>query len=233
MNLNEKRYIRHLQLHEIGAVGQEKINQAKVLVVGAGGLGSPILLYLAAAGVGTLGIMDHDLVSESNLQRQILYDSYSLEVPKVDIAKQKIEALNPHCQVIALNEQLTSKNAQELIPQFDIIVDATDNLSTRYIMDDACCIHHKPLVYGSICEFQGQVSVFHYQEGKAYRNLFPYSENIHQYQQPSGIIGTLPGIVGSIQANETLKIILGSPNSLAGKLLLIDAWKNSFQLIAI
>ena len=233
MDLNEKRYLRQLQLQEIGAAGQTKINQAKVLVVGAGGLGSPILLYLAAAGVGTLGIIDHDLISESNLQRQILYDNNTLGVPKAKIAKQKIEALNPYCQVIAMCEQLTANNAQQLVAQYDVIVDATDNLPARYVMDDACRTNQKPLVYGSICEFQGQVSVFHYQEGKGYRDLFPKPSDSQPSNQPTGVIGTLPGIVGSIQATETLKIILGSSDTLAGKLLLIDAWKNSFQTFSI
>ena len=233
MTLNATRYARQIQLQEIGEEGQNKIKQAKILVVGAGGLGSPILYYLAAAGVGTIGIIDNDLVSESNLQRQILYDSHSLGLYKAEIAKQKLEALNPHCQIIAMCKRLTAENALEIIDQYDIVVDATDNLPTRYIMDDICRSTQTPLVYGSICEFQGQVSVFLYQKKIGYRELFPYPENMNQIQQPLGVIGTLPGIIGSIQATECLKIILGSSETLSGKLLQIDLLKNHFQLFTI
>lgn len=228
-----ERYSRQISLKEIGREGQEKIKKAKVLVIGAGGLGSPVLLYLAGAGVGTIGIMDDDLVSESNLQRQILYDSLSLGKPKVEIARHKLQALNPECRIFPIQQRLTSKNASEIITNYDIVVDATDNLPSRYIIDDACVECGKPFVYGSICEFEGQLSVFNYRQGPTYRDLYPYHEKIADFQQPSGVIGALPGVVGSLQAIETLKLILGKENTLSGKLLLINLLKGTFQTLNI
>ena len=168
------RYSRHLLLEEVGEAGQEKLLQAKVLVVGAGGLGSPVLLYLAAAGIGTLGIMDDDTISESNLQRQVLYDSLCLGAPKAETARRKLQALNPHCTVHIYDERLTATNAQQIIPAYDIVIDATDNLTARYVINDACVAAGKPFVYGSICEFEGQVSVFNYRGGPTYRDLYEY-----------------------------------------------------------
>lgn len=232
MKKNE-RYARHLVLQEVGEKGQEKIGQANVLVVGAGGLGSPVLLYLVAAGVGTIGIVDDDAVSESNLQRQILYDTLSLGEPKVEIARRKLQALNPECRIIPLQQRLATSNAIEVIRDYDIVVDATDNLSSRYVIDEACIACNKPFVYGSICEFKGQVSVFNYQGGPTYRDLYPWHPETDTFTQPTGVIGALPGVVGSIQASETLKVILGRTDTLAGKLLLIDLLNNSFRTIVI
>ncbi len=229
----QERYARQIILKEVGEQGQEKIRQARVLVIGAGGLGSPVLLYLAAAGIGTLGIMDDDVVSESNLQRQILYDTVSLGLPKAEIARRKLELLNPACRITAMNRRLTPENAGDIIPDYDVIVDATDNLSSRYVINDACVKYGKPFVYGSICEFEGQVSVFNYQEGPTYRDLYPYPADIRKFSQSAGVIGAVPGTVGSIQAGEVLKIILGNQPVLSGKLLLIDLLQGTFRKINI
>lgn len=229
----QERYSRHIALEEIGETGQEKIKQSKVLVIGAGGLGSPILFYLAAAGIGHIGIMDDDVVSESNLQRQILYDSQCIGEPKVEIAQRKLHALNPYCQVIPMYQRLTRENAVEITSGYDVVVDATDNLLSRYIINDACIENNKPFVYGSICEFKGQVSVFNYKGGPSYRDLYEYTEEVPHFRQPLGVIGALPGTIGSIQATETLKVILGSKDTLSGKLLLIDLLKATFQTIRL
>lgn len=230
--MNEKeRYSRHLALKEIGASGQEKISKAKVLVVGAGGLGSPVLLYLTAAGIGTIGILDDDIVSESNLQRQILYDTGCLGKSKVEIAVCKLQALNPDCRLVSQQQRLTSENANQLVSSYDIVIDATDNLLSRYIINDACIAAGKPFVYGSICEFEGQVSVFNYRGGPTYRDLFPYHDEVPCFLQPTGVVGALAGIIGSIQVSETIKIILGSTDTLSGKLLLIDLLQNTFRTI--
>lgn len=227
----ETRYSRHLLLREIGEKGQEKIRQAKVLVIGAGGLGSPALLYLAAAGTGTLGIMDDDTVSESNLQRQILYDSRCIGRPKVEIARRKLQDLNPDCSVLPMQLRLTPENAREIIGQYDVVVDATDNLTSRYLIDDTCRQTGKPFVYGGVCEFKGQVSVFNYQGGPSYRDLYEYDGEESRLRESKGVIGALPGIVGSLQAAETVKILTGSSHTLSGKLLLIDLLENSFRII--
>ncbi len=227
------RYSRHLLLEEVGEAGQEKLLQAKVLVVGAGGLGSPVLLYLAAAGIGTLGIMDDDTISESNLQRQVLYDSLCLGAPKAETARRKLQALNPHCIVHIYDERLTATNAQQIIPAYDIVIDATDNLTARYVINDACVAAGKPFVYGSICEFEGQVSVFNYRGGPTYRDLYEYHDGVPDFRQPLGVIGALPGVIGSIQASETVKVILGSDSTLSGKLLLIDLLHGTFHTIRL
>lgn len=229
--MEETRYSRHFLLKEIGEQGQEKIRRAKVLVVGAGGLGSPVLLYLAAAGTGTLGFMDDDRVSESNLQRQILYDSQSIGKSKVEIAERKLQSLNPDCSLQPMPLRLSPENAKEIIGNYDVVVDATDNLASRYLIDDCCNQLDRPFVYGSVCEFQGQVSVFNYRGGPSYRNLYEYDEEVPRFQAPRGIVGALPGIVGSIQAAETIKILVDSPHTLSGKLLLIDLLENSFRTI--
>lgn len=226
---DQERYSRQILLKEIGESGQQKINQAKVLVVGAGGLGAPILLYLAAAGVGTIGMMDDDVVSESNLQRQILYDTACIGQKKVEIATRKLKALNPLCIIHPLCQRLQPENAEEIVSHYDIVVDATDNLPSRYVINDVCIKCGKPFVYGSICEFNGQVSVFNYQGGPSYRDLYEYNEEIPNFKQPQGVIGALPGVVGSIQAVETLKIILNSPDTLSGKLLLVNLLEGSFR----
>lgn len=228
----KERYSRHIIMEEVGEAGQEKMKNAKVLVIGAGGLGSPVLFYLAAAGIGTLGIMDDDVVSESNLQRQILYDSLCIGEPKVEVAVRKLQALNPYCHIIPMGQRLTADNSRQIISNYDIVVDATDNLSSRYIINDACVECQKPFVYGSICEFEGQVSVFNYQGGPHYRDLYEYHEGITCFRQPLGVIGALPGTIGSIQASEVIKMILGKKDTLSGKLLLINLLKGSFRTIS-
>lgn len=231
--LEKGRYERQIILGEIGEQGQEKIKEATVLVVGAGGLGAPVLQYLVAAGVGHIGIIDDDRVSLSNLQRQVLYDTTDLNRPKVLVAKEKLLRLNPECRITTWECRLTAENAEEIFRPYRIIVDATDNLPTRYLMDEQCAQQQKPLVYGSICEFNGQVSVFHYQGGPSFRDLYPYPEDISTFTQPTGIIGPLPGVIGSLQATEVIKIILGHPGVLSGKLLVADLLEMRFFPLTI
>lgn len=225
----KERYARHLILEEIGEPGQEKLKRAKVLVVGAGGLGSPVLLYLTAAGIGRIGILDNDIVSESNLQRQILYDTQCLGALKVEVAARKLQALNPYTTIVPYAQRLTSENTF-IIAEYDLVIDATDNLPSRYLIDEACVRYGKPFVYGSICEFKGQVSVFNYQGGPTYREplRIPLMPTL-SFSNHKASTGALPGVVGSIQANEAIKLILGSQDTLSGKLLLIDLLKGSFQ----
>ncbi len=237
-NLSEKelrRYRRHLMIPEIGPEGQEKIRDSKVLVVGAGGLGCPILQYLAAAGVGTLGIMDNDKVDESNLQRQLLYGINDIGKLKAIIARQRLLELNNLPDYRVLNILLNKKNALEIIPEYDIVVVATDNFSSRYLINDACVILGKPFVYGSIYKFEGQVSVFNYKNGPSLRCLNPSPPLENEAPQPSdvGVIGVLPGIVGSMQANEVIKMILGKGDILSGKLMIIDIFNNRNYTIRI
>jgi len=229
----KERYDRHIVLQEVGIEGQEKIKAASVLVVGAGGLGSPVLYYLAAAGIGHIGIMDDDTVSESNLQRQILYDTTCVGSPKATVAADKLNRLNPFCQITPYTARLSRDNAPGIISGYDIVIDATDNLYARYLINDACVESGKPFVYGSICEFSGQLSVFNYHDGPTYRDLFEYDDNIVHFTQPSGVIGALPGIIGSLQVNETIKIILEKPGVLSGKLLTIDILNNTYLTFAI
>lgn len=228
MNLTKedfKRYSRHLLLSEIGQQGQEKLKASKVLVIGAGGLGCPILQYLAAAGVGTLGVIDLDDLEESNLQRQILYTVEDIGINKALAAQQRLLAMNPLIEVKAYPYALDTSSALELFEQYDIIIDGTDNFATRYLVNDACVITEKPLVYGSIFKFEGQVAVFNYQEGPSYRCLFPKPPAPGEVPNCSevGVLGVLPGVVGAMQANEALKIILGLGNVLSGKLLVYNA----------
>jgi len=237
-NLSEKelrRYRRHLMIPEIGPEGQEKIRDSKVLVVGAGGLGCPILQYLAAAGVGTLGIMDNDKVDESNLQRQLLYGINDIGKLKAIIARQRLLELNNLPDYRVLNILLNKKNALEIIPEYDIVVVATDNFSSRYLINDACVILGKPFVYGSIYKFEGQVSVFNYKNGPSLRCLNPSPPLENEAPQPSdvGVIGVLPGIVGSMQANEVIKMILGKGDILSGKLMIIDIFNHRNYTIRI
>lgn len=219
------RYNRHIILSEIGQVGQDKISNAKVLVIGAGGLGCPILQYLAAAGIGTLGIIDFDLVDISNLQRQILFGTSTLGKNKAEAAKQRLEDLNSDISIIAYAEKLTHQNAINLFNQYDIIVDGTDNFETRYLVNDACIITNKPLVFGAIYKFEGQVSVFNYNNGPSYRCLFPNPPEKGTVPNCSeiGVLGVLPGIIGTMQANEVLKIILDLGTTLSGKLFCYNA----------
>lgn len=229
----KERYSRHITLEEFGEEGQEKLKAAKVLIVGVGGLGSPLALYLAAAGVGEIGLMDDDVVSESNLQRQILFNTHEIGEPKVHVAQQKLSALNPYTKFNAYNYRLEESNAQEIIANYDIVVDGCDNLLTRYIINDTCVKLDKVYVYGSIGEFNGQVSVFNHQDGPTYRNLYPYDESVKDFTQSKGVIGVLPGITATIQANEVIKIITGIGDPLSGKLLLIDTKQSSFICLKI
>ncbi|MES2123671.1 MAG: molybdopterin-synthase adenylyltransferase MoeB [Gemmatimonadota bacterium] len=230
-----QRYARHLTLPEVGVAGQERLRRARVLLIGAGGLGSPAALYLAAAGVGTLGVVDHDVVDVSNLQRQVLHDTASLGRPKVESAKARLEALNPFVAVEAINEPLSRSSARELVRSFDIVVDGSDNFPTRYLANDACVLERKPLVYGSIFRFEGQLSLFGTPGGPCYRCLFaePPAPELVPSCADAGVLGVLPGIVGSLQALEALKWILQIGESAAGRLLLIDALQLRFREIAV
>lgn len=233
MDVNE-RYMRQIALDGIGEEGQIRISKASVLVVGAGGLGSSVLLYLAAAGIGTLGIIDDDLVGLSNLQRQVLYEESQIGLPKVEMAAKRIKSLNSDLHVKVYRERLSKENAWTIIPDYDLVIDATDNYETRYLMDKVCCEQHKPLVYGSISGYQGQVSVFHYAGSGGYRDLFP--EEVETEKATSrfdAVIGTLPGIIGCIQANEALKICVGLPGVLSRKLLVLDCLSMQFQLLQL
>ncbi|GHV95755.1 molybdenum cofactor biosynthesis protein MoeB [Spirochaetia bacterium] len=236
------RYSRHLLLPEIGVEGQKRLKAAKVLLVGTGGLGAPLALYLAAAGVGTLGIVDFDVVEESNLQRQVIHSTRDVGRPKVASAKDRIKGINPHINVITYNTMLTSANALDIIKDYDIVADGTDNYQTRYLVNDACVLLGKPNVYGSIFQFEGQASVFYAKEGPCYRCLYPEPPppGLVPSCAEGGVVGVLPGIVGCIQANETIKLIVGSTEysnntacSLIGKLLLFDAWKMSFRTLKL
>lgn len=220
----QKQYNRHLILEEIGEVGQLKLKQAKVLVIGAGGLGCPILQYLTAAGVGTIGIIDNDIVDQTNLQRQILYTVDDVGKSKAEIAANRLSKLNPFINFQVYKEQLTKHNAVELFQQYDIIVDGSDNFQTRYLSNDAAILANKPLVYGSIFKFEGQVSVFNYKESASYRCLYPTPPNPKDAPNCSeiGVLGILPGIIGSLQANEVLKIVLDLGDVLSDKLLVLD-----------
>lgn len=224
MNSLHSRYHRQIILPEIGLSGQEKLSASKVLVIGAGGLGCPVLQYLTAAGIGTIGIVDFDIVDTSNLHRQILYGTSSLGKNKALAAKERLTDLNPEITITAYTEKLTAKNAISLFLEYDIIVDGTDNFSTRYLINDACVITKKPLVYGAIFKFEGQVSVFNYQNGPSYRCLFPEPPKAGSVPSCAeiGVLGVLPGIIGSMQANEVLKIILGLGTILSGKLFTYD-----------
>ena len=219
------RYDRHIILSEIGQEGQDKISNARVLVIGAGGLGCPVLQYLTAAGVGTIGIIDFDVVELSNLQRQVLFGTSSLAQNKALAAKERLQDLNSDISIIAYQEPLTYQNAITLFRQYDIIVDGSDNFETRYLVNDACVITNKPLVFGAIYKFEGQVSVFNYNSGPSYRCLFPELPNNTNQLNCSeiGVIGVLPGIVGTMMANEVLKIVLGFENILSGILLCYSA----------
>lgn len=219
-----KRYNRHIILSEIGIEGQTKLKQSKVLVVGAGGLGCPVLQYLTAAGVGTLGVIDHDVVSVSNLQRQILYTAEDVGYSKAEKAVEKLSKINPFVSLKSFSFKLTKENALEVIEEFDLVIDGTDNFTTRYLVNDACVILNKPLVFGSIFKFEGQVTVFNYNNGPTYRCLFPEPPADGQVPNCSqiGVLGVLPGIIGTLQANEAIKIIVGIGEVLSGRLFVID-----------
>lgn len=228
-----KRYNRHIILSEIGIEGQQKINNAKVLVIGAGGLGCPVLQYLAGAGVGTLGIVDADTVDESNLQRQVLFGVSSIGFNKAKEAEKRLKDLNPTIHFNVYPFYLDTNNALEIFESYDIIVDGTDNFTTRYMVNDACISLGKPLVSASIFKFEGQLSVFNYNNGPSYRCLFPNPPEPGSMPSCSdvGVLGVLPGILGSLQANEVLKIILSLGDVLSGKLLLFNALNLNTNII--
>jgi molybdopterin/thiamine biosynthesis adenylyltransferase/rhodanese-related sulfurtransferase len=225
------RYSRHLIMPEVGMDGQLKLKQARVLCIGAGGLGSPLALYLAAAGVGKLGIVDFDTVDFTNLQRQIIHDTNDVGRPKLTSARETIADINPNVEVVGFETRLTSENALDIFKDFDIVADGTDNFPTRYLVNDACALLGKPNVYGSIFRFEGQASVFYAKEGPCYRCLYPEPPppGLVPSCAEGGVLGVLPGIVGCIQAIETIKLILGRGHSLIGRLLLFDALNMKFR----
>ncbi len=225
------RYSRHLILPEVGMEGQLKLKQARVLCIGAGGLGSPLALYLAAAGIGTLGIVDFDIVDMTNLQRQVIHGTGDVGRKKLDSAADRITAINPYVDVHKFETRLTSANALQLFRDFDVIVDGTDNFPTRYLVNDACVLTGKPNVYGSIFRFEGQASVFATQNGPCYRCLYPEPPppGVVPSCAEGGVLGILPGLIGIIQATETIKLILESGESLIGRLLMVDALAMRFR----
>jgi molybdopterin/thiamine biosynthesis adenylyltransferase/rhodanese-related sulfurtransferase len=228
------RYSRHTLLQEIGVEGQEKLKKSSVFVIGAGGLGCPALLYLTAAGVGRIGIADFDVVEESNLQRQVLYTTEDLGLSKSERAKERLQLLNPLIKFDSHNVKVTSANVFDLLKSYDIVLDGSDNFSTRYLINDACVLLGKPLVYGSVFKFEGQVSVFNYKGGPTYRCLYPHPPKEDEVLNCSevGVMGVLPGIIGSLQANEVIKMITGAGEVLSGKLLLFDALNTIFNTIS-
>jgi sulfur-carrier protein adenylyltransferase/sulfurtransferase len=231
-----RRYSRHLLIPEVGEEGQAKLLDGRVLLIGAGGLGSPASLYLAAAGVGTLGIVDDDAVDETNLQRQIVHSTERLGEPKAESAKRTIEALNPDVSVKTFQERLTSDNVDSVLGEgWDVIVDGADNFPTRYLLNDASIWHGIPVVHGSIYRFEGQTTVFKPNEGPCYRCLFPQPPppELAPSCAEGGVLGVLPGIVGSLQASEALKLLLGIGDPLVGRLLLFDALETQFNEISL
>lgn len=234
------RYSRHLTIPDFGREGQEKLKGAKILVIGTGGLGAPLLQYLVAAGAGTIGIVDFDRVEESNLQRQILFGVEDVGKLKTEVAGEKLQKLNPFVKIIIHNTRLTSENAMDIFKDYDIVADGTDNFPTRYLVNDACVFSGKPNVYASIFQFEGQVSVFNYRDTQG--NLRPNYRDLYPTPPPpglvpscaeGGVLGVLPGIIGSLQANEVIKVITGIGEPLAGKLFLFDALKFRTQVLKV
>jgi adenylyltransferase/sulfurtransferase len=226
-----KRYSRHLILPEVGVTGQKRLKAASVLCVGTGGLGSPLLLYLAAAGIGRIGIVDFDVVDHSNLQRQIIHSTPWIGQSKIASAQHRIQELNPHCQVDCYEEAIASHNALTIAAPYDIIIDGTDNFPTRYLLNDTSSILGKPYIYGSIYRFEGQASVFNYKHGPNYRDLYPEPPppGLVPSCAEGGVLGVLPGIIGTIQATETIKLILGQGKTLSGRLLVFNALGMTFK----
>jgi sulfur-carrier protein adenylyltransferase/sulfurtransferase len=226
-----ERYSRHLILPEVGLDGQKRLKAASILCIGTGGLGSPLLLYLAAAGIGRLGIVDFDVVDHSNLQRQVIHGTSWVGKPKIESAKNRILEINPYCQVDLYETRLSSENALEIARPYDIVIDGTDNFPTRYLVNDTCVLLNKPNVYGSIFRFEGQATVFNYEGGPNYRDLYPEPPppGLVPSCAEGGVLGILPGIIGVIQATEAVKIILGQGTTLSGRLLLFNALDMKFR----
>ncbi len=229
------RYSRHLILEDVGMEGQRKLKAGSVLCVGTGGLGSPLLLYLAAAGVGRIGLVDFDVVDESNLQRQIIHGTSKIGVRKVVSAAERIKDINPFVQLDIYEEALTSENALQILAPYDVVVDGTDNFPTRYLVNDACVLLNKPNVYGSIFKFEGQASVFNYKGGPQYRDLYPEPPppGLVPSCAEGGVLGILPGVIGCIQATETIKILLDKGETLSGRLLIYDAMSMRFREVRL
>jgi len=229
------RYSRHLILPDVGIDGQRKLKAGRILLIGAGGLGSPLALYLAAAGVGTLGLVDFDVVDVSNLQRQVLHGTKDVGRSKLESARERIHDVNPHVHVELYETRLTSANALDIIRDYDVVIDGTDNFATRYLTNDACVLLGKPNVYGSIFRFEGQASVFALEEGPCYRCLFPEPPppGLVPSCAEGGVLGVLPGLVGTIQATEGIKLILGVGEPLVGRLLLVDALTMQFRTVKL
>lgn len=230
-----ERYSRHLILPEVGLEGQKRLKAATVMCIGTGGLGSPLLMYLAAVGIGRIGLVDFDVVDSSNLQRQIIHGTSWIGKPKIESAKNRILEINPNCQVDLYETRLSAENALEIIKPYDIVVDGTDNFPTRYLVNDACVLLNKPYVYGSIFGFEGQATVFNYEDGPNYRDMYPEPPppGLVPSCAEGGVLGILPGIVGVIQATETVKIILGKGTTLSGRLLFYNALDMKFYELKV
>jgi len=229
------RYSRHISLAEVGEDGQRRLKETSILIVGVGGLGSPAATYLAAAGIGRIGIIDHDRVDLSNLQRQVVHDTTTLGAPKTESARARLNAINPRIDVETFDDRLTASNALGIIRDYDLVIDGTDNFRTRYLTNDACVLLGKPNVYGSVLRFEGQASVFATADGPCYRCLFrePPPVGLVPSCAEAGVLGVLPGLVGTIQATEAIKLVLGAGETLAGRLLLIDALGMRFRTIGL
>lgn len=231
----QDRYSRHFLLEEVGEAGQERLKNSRILVVGAGGLGCPVLQYLVAAGVGTVGIIDPDVIELSNLQRQVLYGKDDIGRYKALVAKRQLEHLNPHVQIQAYPYALDTSNALELIEQYDLVVDGSDNFATRYLVNDACVLTNRPFVYGSMYKFEGQIAVFNHQGGTTYRCLFPTPPSLGEVPNCSevGVLGALAGIIGTLQATEALKVILEIGTCLSGKLMVYQALLGQWTTLSV
>ncbi|WP_183574371.1 molybdopterin-synthase adenylyltransferase MoeB [Mucilaginibacter sp. X5P1] len=230
-----KRYSRQIILPEFGLTGQEKLKNANVLMIGAGGLGCPILQYLTAAGVGTIGIVDDDVADLSNLHRQILYSTADIGKYKAHVAKEKLGILNPHINITAFIERFTASNAEQICKDYDLVIDGSDNFETRYLVNDTCVALNKPLVFGSIFKFEGHVSVFNYQGGPSYRDVFPEAPPADEVLNCAeiGVLGVLPGIIGTYMVNEAIKIICDIGETLSGKLMVINALNNTTSIYKV
>ncbi len=226
-----KKYSRQIKLPEVGSAGQEKLGNAKILIVGMGGLGCPAAQYLVAAGVGTLGLMDFDLVNLSNLHRQILYTESDVGKPKVEVAKTALQKLNSDVNLISIPKRLDENNALKLFEKYDLIIDGSDNFQTKYLINDASVLTNKPWIYASIYKYQGQLSVFNYEGGPTYRCLFPTTTNQNVSCEEVGVIGVLPGVLGTLQATEAMKMILNTGSVISGKLKIIDLLSHQDQVI--